>query len=42
MNLVEKKRCLFCQQLILATEPAFVMVSVLVAHPRCIPGARHA
>ena len=40
MNLIEKKRCLFCGGIVRPVEDAWVMATVLVAHQRCLPGVR--
>jgi hypothetical protein len=38
MNLVEKKRCLYCGEVVRHIDDTRVMANVLVAHARCIPG----
>jgi hypothetical protein len=40
VNLIEKKRCLFCGEIVRPVDETWVMVSVLVAHQRCLPGER--
>ncbi len=40
MSFDEKVRCLFCGEVVRPFEDARVMAAVLIAHARCLPGAR--